>query len=399
MPKDQKVLDSSPSIAKVIQYFSENYEFRKNIVTNDLEYRKIGEYNFKEVNENTLYIELRVGAGIKASLTDVMVFLGSDYIQEFDPFSDYFDRIRDLYSPDIHGDYIERLACHVHAFDQRRFNIQFKKWLVRTVVCALVPEYFNKQAFVLVSDKQNGGKTTFSRFLVPPCLQSYSVENISVDKDSLIALSANFIGILDELSTLSKFEINALKSAMSKLYVNVRHPYERRARMTPRRISFFGSTNLTEFLTDEANVRWLCFEIEKIDWSYKENIDIDIVWSHAYRLWKSGFRYEMTKEEIEENERHNEQFRVITPEIELIQKYYSPGTKADHDAQFTNSDFVRYLSEESNGRIRLNTKNVGVALKKLGFFQHSVRGYNNSPYPVKIYFVKYNNPTTLLQMV
>lgn len=239
MPKDQKVLDSSPSIAKVIQYFSENYEFRKNIVTNDLEYRKIGEYNFKEVNENTLYIELRVGAGIKASLTDVMVFLGSDYIQEFDPFSDYFDRIRDLYSPDIHGDYIERLACHVHAFDQRRFNIQFKKWLVRTVVCALVPEYFNKQAFVLVSDKQNGGKTTFSRFLVPPCLQSYSVENISVDKDSLIALSANFIGILDELSTLSKFEINALKSVMSKLYVNVRHPYERRARMTPRRISFF----------------------------------------------------------------------------------------------------------------------------------------------------------------
>src|SRR5690606_41505823 len=130
MPKDQKVLDSSPSIAKVIQYFSENYEFRKNIVTNDLEYRKIGEYNFKEVNENTLYIELRVGAGIKAALTDVMVFLGSAYIQELDPASDYIDRIRDVYTPDIHGADIEPRACLVRACEQRRLYIQSKKWWV-----------------------------------------------------------------------------------------------------------------------------------------------------------------------------------------------------------------------------------------------------------------------------
>ncbi|RQP09238.1 MAG: virulence protein E [Parapedobacter sp.] len=399
MPQSQKESDYSPPIAKVIQYFSENYEFRKNIVTNDLEYRELGNEKFRTVNENTLYIELRKDAGIKASLTDVMVFLGSDYIQQYDPFMDYFEQIKDVYSPNLHGDYIERLANHVRAFEQKRFNNQFKKWLVRTVVCALVADYFNKNAFILVSDKQNNGKTTFSRFLVPPALQAYFAENIGIDRDSLIALSANFIGILDELSTLSKFEINALKSVMSKLYINVRHPYERRAKMTPRRISFFGSTNLTEFLTDEANVRWLCFEIHGIDWAYKDDIDIDIVWSQAYQLWKSGFKYELTKEEIEENERSNEQFRVITPEIELIQKHYSPGTKDEHEAQYTTTDFVERLNDISNGRIRLNAKNVGVALKKLGFIQHSIRGYGNSPYPVKIYFVKYNNPTTLLQTV
>ena len=398
MSRSQESSDYFPPIAKVIQYFSENYEFRKNIVTNDLEYSKIGEGEFKSVNENTLYIELRTEAGIKASLTDVMVFLGSDYIQQYDPFLDYFEKVKNLYSANTHGDYIERLANHVRASDQERFNLQFKKWLVRTVVCALVADYFNKNAFILVSDKQNNGKTTFSRFLVPPILKDYFAENIGIDKDSLIALGSNLIGILDELSTLSKFEINALKSVMSKLYINIRHPYERRARMIPRRISFFGSTNLTEFLTDEANVRWLCFEIQGIDWSYKDDIDINIVWSQAYQLWKNGFKYELTKGEIEENERSNEQFRVITPEIELIQKHYSPGTKDEHDAQYTTTDFVERLNDISNGRIRLNAKNVGVALKKLGFVQHSTRGYGNSPYPVKIYFIKYNNPTTLLQM-
>jgi len=394
MQKKIDVVDSSPSIVKVIKYFSEQYQFRKNIVSNDMEYRKIGQEDFREVNENTLYIELRKDAGIRASISDVLVFLGSEYIQVYDPFERYFNEIKELYQPDEHGDYIEKFSGFITANDQQRFNEQLKKWLVRTVICALVPEYFNKQAFIIVSPRQNSGKTTLSRFLIPDKLQRYYVENISVDKDSLIALSSNFIGILDELSTLSKFEINALKSIMSKLLVNVRHPYERRTRMTPRRISFFGSTNMTEFLTDETNVRWLCFEIDKIDWAYKKDIDINIVWSHAYYLWKRGFKYDMTKEEIEQNELANEEFRIITPELELIQKYYSPGTTDDHQEKYTATDFLDHLSERVNGRIKLNKQGLGKALKKLGFVSQSVRNYGTYQYPVKIYYIKYNDLTT-----
>ena len=397
MKKHNDVVDSSPSIVKVIKYFSEQYEFRKNMVCSDIECRKTGETDFRVVNENSLYIELRKDAGIRASISDVLVFLGSEYIKEYDPFESYFEHIKNLYRTNEHGDYIDKLATYISANDQQRFNLQLKKWLVRTVVCALVPEYFNKQAFILVSDIQNSGKTTFSRFLVPGPLQRYFVENISVDKDSLIALSSNFIGILDELSTLSRFEINALKSVMSKLLVNVRHPYERRSKMTPRRISFFGSTNMSEFLTDEANVRWLCFEIDKIDWKYKNEIDINIVWSQAYYLWKQGFKYDMTKEEIEQNELANEQFRIISPEMELIQKYYYPGTPDDHDSKYTATDFLDYLSDKVNGRIRLNKLGLGKALKKLGFVCHSVRGYGSYTYPVKIYYIKHNDLTTLLQ--
>lgn len=397
MKNNNGVMDSSPSIVKVIQYFSEQYEFRKNIVTSDIEYRKIGEQEFRQVNENTIYIEVRKDGGIKAGISDVLVYLGSEYILEYDPFETYFESIKNLYNPNEHGDYIEKLAGYIQASDQQRFNQQFKKWLVRSVICALVPDYFNKQAFILVSDRQNSGKTTFSRFLVPNALQKYFVENISVDKDSLIALSSNFIGILDELSTLSKFEINALKSIMSKLLVNVRHPYERRTRMTPRRISFFGSTNMTEFLTDEANVRWLCFEVDKINWNYKKDINIDLVWSQAYYLWKSGFKYDMTREEIEQNELANEQFRIIAPELELIQKFYSPGTSENHDAKYTATDCLDYLSDKVNGRIKLNSQSLGKALKKLGFTSQSVRGYGDHKYPVKIYFIKFNEPTTLLQ--
>jgi len=388
------VNDNSPSIVKAIKYFSDFYDFRKNIVTNDIEYKKKDEKDYREVNENNLYINLRKDGGIRASISDVMVFLGSEYIEKYDPFEEYFVSIANHYQPDLHGDYIEKLAQYVVAHQQKRFNLQLKKWLVRAVICALVPDYFNKQAFILVSEKQNTGKTTFSRFLVPKILNRYFVENISIDKDSLIALSSNFIGILDELSTLSKFEINALKSVMSKLLVNVRHPYERRAKMTPRRISFFGSTNMTEFLTDDANVRWLCFEIESINWKYKQEIDIDLVWSQAYQLWKSGFRFEMTKEEIQENEMANEGFRIVSVEMELLQKYFRPGTPQEHDGAFMASELMHEIQIKSC--LKLNQKDFGKALKRTGFVAIQTRQHRSKEtgdkvgYPVKIYYVKQN---------
>ena len=44
-------------------------------------------------------------------------------------------------------------------------------------------------------------------------------ENISFDKDSLIALIENFIINLDELATFTRVEINALKSILSKSFI------------------------------------------------------------------------------------------------------------------------------------------------------------------------------------
>jgi hypothetical protein len=102
----------------------------------------------------------------------------------------------------------------------------------------------------------------------------------------------------------------------------------------------------------------------------------------------------MTKEEIEQNELANEEFRVITPELELIQKYYSPGTADDHQEKYTATDFLEHLSERVNGRIKLNKQGLGKALKKLGFASQSVRNYGTYSYPVKIYYIKYNDLTT-----
>jgi predicted P-loop ATPase len=251
---------------------------------------------------------------------------------------------------------------------RERFDLHFKKWLVRVVKCALVDSYFNKQAFILFHDKQNSGKSTFCRFLCPPNLENYIAENLSIDKDSRILLTKNLLINLDELSTLSKVEINSLKSLFSKDKINDRLPYDRKNSIIPRRASFIGSTNQAEFLNDESgSVRWLCFVIESIDWTYKEKIDIDAVWAQAFYLFKSNFVCDLNPAEIKENNEYNKQFQITTPEFELVNKYFSPGTKDAKDCFMTATDILVHITEQTNGKVKLNSNNIGKALKMHSF--------------------------------
>ncbi len=87
----------------------------------------------------------------------------SDFVNRHDPFVEYFEK---LPAWDRKTDHIAYLCSFIKAKDQKWFNHHFKKWLVRVVKTATQPESYNKQAFVLVSNKQNSGKSTFVVFYV-----------------------------------------------------------------------------------------------------------------------------------------------------------------------------------------------------------------------------------------
>jgi predicted P-loop ATPase len=316
--------------------------------------------------------------GLSFSLTNLVAFLKSSMVSKYNPFTQYFESLPPW---DGETDYIQQLASFVNLKPEvrTRFDSHFKKWLVRVVKCALLDNYFNKQAFILVHDKQNSGKSTFCRFLCPPTLKNYIAENLSIDKDSRILLTTNLLINLDELSTLSKVEINSLKSLFSKDKINDRLPYDRKNSIIPRRASFIGSTNQAEFLNDESgSVRWLCFVIESIDWSYKEKILMDNVWAQAYYLFKTNFQSDLTPDEIKENEEYNRQFHITTSEFELIQKYFTPANKEEYEAFMTATDIVMQLADKTFGRVKLNPINVGKALKMLSFSREK-------KYPEKVY--------------
>lgn len=315
---------------KLESYLCDNFLFRLNEITGNIEFKsRFSEEGWEELNQFNVYRQLKL-EDIKTSFNELIYLLKSDFVPKYNPLKEYFSSL-ELWQ-NIEEDYIEKLCSYIKVKNSQRFARHFKKWLVRTIKCALEDDYINKKAIILVHDKQNSGKTTFIRFLCPPVLKTYFTENISFDKDSMIALIENFIINLDELATFTKVEINALKSILSKAFIKEQHPFERKAKKLPRRASFIGSTNMTEFLTDPTgNVRWIPFEIFSIDWNYSRQVNIDDVWRQAYSLYVSGFPCDVTTEEVKENEMENRAFTIVTTEMELVMKYYLPGTKEDHD--------------------------------------------------------------------
>lgn len=364
-------------------YLESKYEIRLNVVNGRIEYReKESNLPFAELNEANIFRELH-HSNIPLSIPKISILLQSDFVPKHNPFESYFERLG-TWKKETEPDLIDKLCEYLPVTDKERFRIQFKKWLVRCIACALEPNVFNKQVLVLVGEGQNTGKSTFCRWLCPPALNEYFTEYVSQDKDGLIALSSNFLINLDELATLSKADINSLKSLISKDKISVRFPYAKRSSTQPRRANFIGSTNNDEFLVDETgNVRWQCFDlVEAINFGYSKDIDINDIWRQAYSFYKDGFEYQLTAEEIKENEGANSKHLINTPEIELIYKYFQPASKDDGIFK-TATDILEYVASR-HLNIKLYDRRIGKALKILGFVKlsnytaekgYSIKGY------------------------
>lgn len=351
-------------------YLSAKYNFRFNSIKHTFEFSLLDQFDFKQINENSLFIELNK-AGIKISLNNLKALLKSDFCPQYNPLVYYFENLKEW--NDNEPDYITKLAGYVQADDWKIFADAFKKWLVRCVKCALIDGYYNKQALILVDTAQNAGKTSFLRFLCPPALKDYIAENIQPDqKDSLIALATNFLINLDELKQLSKSDINLLKSWISQDKVNVRLPYESRAQVVMRVCSFVGSTNMNEFLADETgSVRWLCFRVGKINHAYsnyitgEQEINIDDVWSQAYSLYKSGFKCELSADDIKQNEERNSEFKQLSPEFEILQNFVAPYAEKNGGEFMTSTEVHGYIQPHT--MTKLNPIMVGRALNHFKF--------------------------------
>jgi len=231
-------------------YLNSKYDMRYNIITGEPEMREIGTSdNFTLIDEASMYRELE-HRKYRCSEKDIKCLMRSDFLKKYNPIVEYFTNLT-KYDPVNEPDYLMNIGDYLRIGndDSKRFLEQFKKFIVRCVACSL-HGIVNKQALVIISQHQNCGKSTFCRWLCPPSLKSYMQENISADKDSLIALTTNFIINMDELATLSRWDLDGLKSSMSKDIIKLRKPYDAKA-MTYRRIAnFVGSTNNIEFLTD-----------------------------------------------------------------------------------------------------------------------------------------------------
>jgi predicted P-loop ATPase len=357
--------------AQIKNYLKHHYEFRRNVVANTIEYCVRDVTNWETLRELDLIDEL-LDEGFKSVDMSLSAFLGSSQVVDYDPFVGYFESL-----PEWDGvDYISDFAKYVVAEDKMWWYTMFKKALVRNCACATGHVHYNKQCIVLFGGT-NAGKSMFIRFLVPPFLEKYFNENPNIsnrdDKDARLSIAKNFITNLDDVGNIREAELKELKSTFSKESVNERLIYDRSNTMMRRKTTFWGTADKEEFLIDEqGNVRWVIIRIKSIlhdeggEKGYAKNVDINKVWSQAYHLLKNGFKFTLTKEEIDYSEKNNKENHMkVNLEEELILRYYAPAKRGDEKSVFLTATDITLRLEDFSKKTTL--RGVGIALTKLGY--------------------------------
>jgi len=350
-------------------FLTQRFTFRHNIVSGKLEFKINKGISFSSPSgrsggawhvmndfiENSMLRECLKGR-IKTNLSSLRNLLYSDFCVLFNPFEDYFFN---LPTYDEKTDYITELANTITTTKQDLWQQCFKKWLVAMVGCVLDEKVINHTVIVF-SGKQGLGKTTWVEKLVPKQLKEYLFSGTinPNNKDTLVQLAECMLINLDELENLNRSEIGSLKEIITKTQIRMRKAYGHNNETMPRRASFAGSVNTAQFLNDSTGSRrFLCFELEGIQ--YQHNVDINMVFSQALYLFKSGFRYWFDQDEIKSITENNEQYQLHSPEEELLLTWFEPAIKDENGNYYALSDNAKTplflssppLSEGTGGRL------------------------------------------------
>ena len=354
-------------IDKLENFLNNRYKFRYNEVLGKLEYRRINGKVWKYITdfkENSILREIQK-AKVRCSINSLRNLLRSDFCEMYDPFKDYFENL-----PEYTGDkdHIEELALTITTTKPELWKECFKKWFVAMVACVLDEKQIN-QTVIVFSGKQGLGKTTWIEKLMPRELKQYIFSGTvnPNNKDTLIHLAECMLINLDELENLNRTEIGSLKELITKTHIRMRKAYGHNNENMPRRASFAGSVNTAQFLNDTTGSRrFLCFELENIE--YQHEVNINLCYAQALKLFKDGFRHWFNQEEIKDINANNEQYQLMSPEEELLLTWFEPATRETANAFLNASQIAVRLATVANINVTDGTVNkLGKALKKHGF--------------------------------
>ena len=364
------------SIQEMENFIYARYDVRYNVIKHMAEFRRVGSKgDFRELTDremNSMLREMKITEKIKVSVNDFYRTLDSDFADEFDPITTYFESLPQP-DEDRTPSYMDELASHI-ILKNPRYNETwlkvFRSWLVSCVVNALDRSGCENQTCLVLTGGQGTGKSHFLNYLCPPQLKDYLFAN-PIDlrsKDTFIMLGQNFIiNIDDQLDNLYKQDAETMKTLISSIGNRIRLPHGKKPQFIPRIANFCASVNHTEFLRDQTgNRRMLPFEIKGINWDYTK-IDINKVWAEAYYLSKTTFKYKYSASELNSLFDNFNDFFVISPEEELLLTYYELRIEGEKQEgmfeKLTPSEIESELANTTGNR-RLSARTIGQILTK-----------------------------------
>ena len=363
--------------------------------------------NLTDKDINTMVCQCVAESGVNISVTEMWTALKSDFVPAVHPLREWLNGLRPWSSSE--PDWIDMVAQKVriahgvescsaentmlhnstqplhnatqllpnstqplHNATQDLWRACFKKWFVAMVASWMKDEVVNHTVLVLVG-RQGIYKTTWLDRLMPPELRAYSSKlplSGQISKDDRLRLCENGLLNIDELDAICGREMNIVKSLLTSTDVNERAAYGRLKERRVRLASFCASTNNREFLTDiTGNRRWLPFEVESIQNPFDDIILYERLYAQAKAYVECGyFAYWFDMDEIEVLEQHNEKFRALENEEELLNVYFAvPAADSMNSKFLTTAEISEKLISAGNIKRPMPLSRLGMILGQHGF--------------------------------
>lgn len=358
-----------------VEYHLEhNYQFRRNVLSGLVEYKKTGEpdENFSRLTSealNTIFIKAKREIPDDTSLkTDIKAYVESDIPPVYNPVVAWLDSLAKWDGKDRVAEFLNRipgLSDEKIAFLRIYLRSNVAHWL------NMEQEHGNETVPLLIGN-QGCGKSTFCVRFLPKHLRQYYLDhfNLANKFDKEMALSSCLLICLDEIDMYNARQMAQIKQALSKVKVNGRKIYGKTIDERMRFASFIATTNNRHPLVDKTGSRrFLTIEIPNGEViNNNEEIEYEQLYAQLlHEVRDEKLRYWYTNEEtlrIQELNAPYEQTLDLEQMIDCM--FRKPQGNEKHEA-FTSLDIRKILKQQypDVADSQLNSIKIGKAMKEM----------------------------------
>lgn len=383
------VNDKQREAMRQLAFLDRRYEFRRNVVTGMVEYRERKRLKTRfvpvgKVELNSIALDAH-SEGIDMWDRDVKRYVDSNRVMNYWPFDDFLATL-----PAWDGkEHIEALFARVPTTNGR-WPYFAHLWFVGMV--ALWQQRDTKhgnELMPLLIGGQDTGKSAFCRMLLPPALEDYYTDDVTLDTPAEMRKLLHRFGLLniDEIDRIQNSRVPMVKNLIQLPRTTMRKPHSEQIEHRPRYASFIGTTNEAAVLSDLTGTRrFLCVRIADGDHiDVTTPIDYGQLYAQAMAELKAGFRYWLTKDEEQELETLNAPFRQVPALAEEIAATFTIVPADDPSGRWYNASEIMRLAAPQKAKNFTNkdSKTLRFLMEEY-FHAASIRKNNGLSYWLKI---------------
>lgn len=223
-----------------------------------------------------------------------------------------------------------------------------RKWLLQAVKLGYNDGTMSPQNILIMQAEGGIGKTRFAHWLFKerPALVKSGEKLDPSNKDSVIKLTKYALVELGEIGQTVKAEkIDALKQFFTQNEDEYRAPFDIAVQKHPRRTSFLGTINESDFLIDRTGERrYFVLPLTAIDWQQLERLPPAMLWGEIYAAAVvDGEPWYLNYDEIKQLNQLNQVFACTTSTEEALFALLDFATPRERWKLWRVSDLSFYL--------------------------------------------------------